>query len=60
MNTTDETVSPGKAALILGVSVKTIDRWRQSGKLPTHGYTEGGHRRFLLADVERLAQERAA
>lgn len=60
MTTAHETVSPGKAALILGVSIKTIDRWRQSGKLPTYSHTEGGHRRFLLSDVERLMEERAA
>ena len=53
-------VSPGKAALILGVSVKTILRWTADGRLPLASLSAGGHRRYRLTDVEALAAERAA
>jgi DNA-binding transcriptional MerR regulator len=55
-----DTISIGRAALVLGVSTKTVQRWEQMGKLSLAGRTEGGHRRYLLADVERLATERSA
>ena len=57
---TDGLVSPGKAALILGVSVKTILRWTADGRLPLAAHSAGGHRRYDLAHVEALAAERAA
>lgn len=60
MTETDHLLSPGKAALALGVSIKTIDRWRELGKLEVATITEGGHRRYRRSDVEALAAERAA
>ena len=59
-NTDTDTISIGRAALILGVSTKTVQRWEQMGRLSLAGRSEGGHRRYVLADVERLAAERSA
>src|SRR5690349_17977629 len=40
------------AARRLGVGVSAVKRWAESGALPCVK-TEGGHRRFRAADVER-------
>ena len=56
----DTLVPIGKAAHLLGVSTKTILRWTDDGKLPLANWSDGGHRRYRLTDVEALAAERAA
>ena len=43
-------LSIGETAEILGVSVKTVRRWTDSGKLKSVR-SPSGHRRFNLADV---------
>ncbi len=43
----------GEAAQIIGVSASTVRRWADMGKLRV-ARTDGGHRRFERADVERL------
>lgn len=49
----------GQAAELLGVSVDTVRRWTDAGRLPTRR-TEGGHRVVAGADLARLATELAA
>ena len=45
-----------EAAKIFGVSVSTLRRWEQQGKL-TSRRTLGGSRRYNRAEVERLAND---
>ena len=58
MSEHDTLLPIGKAAQKLGVSTKTILRWTDSGRLPLGGLSEGGHRRYRLADLERIQSER--
>ena len=51
------TVRVGEAAEMLGVSVETLRRWEQDGRLETER-TAGGQRRVRLEDVARLLRER--
>lgn len=44
----------GEAAALLGVSVDTVRRWADDGRLATRR-TEGGHRLVDAADLARLA-----
>jgi molybdopterin-binding protein len=44
----------GQAAALLGVSVDTVRRWADAGRLST-ARTEGGHRLVDGADLARLA-----
>jgi molybdopterin-binding protein len=53
----DEYLRIGQAAGVLGVSVDTLRRWEQEGRL-TLARSEGGQRRVALADVRRLLEER--
>jgi molybdopterin-binding protein len=46
----------GRAAELLGVSVDTVRRWADSGRLPTRR-TQGGQRLVGGADLARLASE---
>jgi excisionase family DNA binding protein len=48
----------GDVAEILGVSPNTISRWAREGRIPSI-VTLGGHRRFPLDVVEKLAQPTA-
>src|SRR5688500_7168227 len=48
----------GEAADRLGVSVDTVRRWADAGRLGSHR-TEGGQRQVDDEDVARLASERA-
>jgi excisionase family DNA binding protein len=43
-----------KAAEVLGVSARTLDRLRDRGALPAVQYLPRGRVRFRAADVERL------
>ena len=53
----ERTVRVGKAAELLGVSVDTLRRWAESGKLRTRR-SGGGQRLVALDDVRRLAGAR--
>jgi excisionase family DNA binding protein len=46
-------ISPAAAADVLGVSVRTLDRYVERGLLHPL-YTPGGHRRFDPAEVDHL------
>ena len=48
-------LSLGEAALEVGVHPTTLRRWADRGALPVMR-TPGGHRRFALADIRRIAQ----
>jgi molybdopterin-binding protein len=48
----------GQAAVLLGVSVDTVRRWADSGRLGTER-TEGGQRLVDGVDLARLAEELA-
>jgi excisionase family DNA binding protein len=48
-------ISIGEAAQRLGVSVKTVRRWSDSGKINCHK-SPSGHRRYHLSDINRLLQ----
>lgn len=53
MENHEVTISIGDAAKELGVSVKTVRRWADSGKLRFER-SPSGHRRFFLADIKRI------
>jgi DNA-binding transcriptional MerR regulator len=46
-------VSIGEAANILGLHIDTLREWDRAGKLIPQT-TAGGHRRYLLSDLEKL------
>jgi len=46
-----------KAANLLGVSIKTIRRWHHAGLIDCFR-TVGGHRRFLLIEIQRIREGR--
>ena len=51
-------VTTQEAARLLGMSLRTVQLWAESGLLACWK-TEGGHRRIPLESVERLLAERA-
>ena len=53
----ESTVSIGRAAKLLGVSVVTIRRWCASGKIKEKCRTIRNHRRFCLSLLRRLRGE---
>jgi excisionase family DNA binding protein len=54
-----DTMSPGKAALLLGVNPRTIARWADDGMLGPVTITAGGHRRLDAVAVNTIAILRA-
>ncbi|HCV34013.1 MAG TPA: MerR family transcriptional regulator [Acidimicrobiaceae bacterium] len=48
----------GEAAQLLGISIDTVRRWADAGRLAT-GRTAGGHRMVAGVELARLAQELA-
>ena len=59
---TPDLIPTATAAEILDVGVATVNRWAESGKLPTAARAPGprGARLFARPDVEALAAERRA
>jgi CheY-like chemotaxis protein len=55
----DDLLSPAAAAARLMVSPITLRQWGNRGLIQAH-MTLGGHRRYLAAEVDRLARQRAA
>jgi putative resolvase len=53
MESNEVTISIGDAAKELGVSVKTVRRWADSGKL-RYERTPTGHRRFFRSDIKKI------
>ncbi|NES82798.1 MAG: IS607 family transposase [Moorea sp. SIO2B7] len=54
MHRLDSLVTIGEAAKIRGVSIDTLRRWEKKGKLRSVDRTEGGHRRFPIADLLKI------
>lgn len=46
-----------EAADMLGVTMMTLRRWDESGKLPSIRAGEGTHRLYRLEDIERVATD---
>ena len=57
MNASGDRVRIGRAAEMLGVTVDTIRRWSEAGRL-TVSRTDGGQRLVLMSEVARLIGER--
>lgn len=53
MESNEVTISIGDAAKELGVSVKTVRRWADTGKL-RYERTPTGHRRFFISDIKKI------
>lgn len=51
-------VTPARAAALLGVNPKTVARWRRMGLLDPHVMTLGGHPRYPVGTVNRMAADR--
>ena len=54
------TVSIGRAAMLLGVSVVTMRRWDKNDVITPAYRTAGNHRRYRLSDIRRLRGETVA
>jgi excisionase family DNA binding protein len=52
----DPFLRPRQAALLLGVEPRTVSNWARLGMLEAQR-TSGGHHRFRLSDVQRLARD---
>lgn len=50
-------LTPGQAALILGVDPKTVARYARDGRLSAQR-TLGGHRRFKESEIRAMAERR--
>jgi excisionase family DNA binding protein len=50
-------LSSGEAAIMLGISTKTLARHAADGRIPCIR-TPGGHRRFYRVDIEDVANRR--
>lgn len=55
-NQEEMTVSIGEAAEKLGVSVKTVRRWSDAGKIRSDR-SPSGHRRFYISDILNIASK---
>jgi excisionase family DNA binding protein len=55
-----EYLTPDEAAALLGIHLKTLERWVAAGRLPVIQVVPGGRRRFRRADVEALLVPRPA
>lgn len=49
-----EYMKPTEAADALGISLKLLRAWADSGRIRVAGKTPGGHRRYLTADIEEM------
>ena len=56
LDTSDDYLTPGQAAGILGVSPKTVSRWADAGLLRCV-VTLGGHRRFEAHVIHEVAAQ---
>lgn len=52
-----ELLTIGQAAKTLGVSIQTLRRWDELGKLVSANRKKGGHRHYLKADIENFIRD---
>ncbi|MGI6426790.1 MAG: MerR family DNA-binding transcriptional regulator [Natronincolaceae bacterium] len=52
----EKMISISKASKILGVDIRTLQRWDNDGKLTAYR-TLGGHRRYKLSEVGSLISD---
>jgi len=52
----DTDLSTGQVARVFRVDVRTVQRWADDGRI-AYTKTEGGHRRYKVADVQALVEE---
>lgn len=52
-------LAPTEAAELIGVSTRSLLRWEDAGRIVPLK-TPGGHRRYRVADLLALVQERSA
>ena len=52
----EKMISISKASKILGVDIRTLQRWDNDGKLKAYR-TLGGHRRYKLSEIESLISD---
>lgn len=57
ISSNDELMTTREVGEVLGVAVRTVQLWVESGVLPAWR-TAGGHRRILRSAVDKLRQER--
>ncbi len=53
-------ITTGQVGRILGLTSQRICALARDGRLPVHSHTPGGLRRFDLAVIQRIADERNA
>jgi excisionase family DNA binding protein len=53
----DDFITIGEAAEVLGVSIMTLRRWDESGRLSSVRKQEGGHRYYRKKDVEVFLED---
>lgn len=53
MENDDKLLPPGEVAQLLGVNIKTLNRWANSGKI-AFIRTLGGHRRYRQSSIEAI------
>lgn len=57
---TEDLMTTGDIAALLGVDRTLVHQWAKAGRLPIAATTGTGIRLFRRADVERLREERAS
>lgn len=55
-SSSDSLMTPAKAASFIGVSGRTLTRWRIEGKIEAAGITEGGHFRYSVRECRRMRE----
>ena len=50
----ENTISPGKAAKLLGISVKTIQRWEREGRLVPIARTDTNRRLYTVSQITKF------
>lgn len=53
----DSLLTPAQAASYIGVTGRTLTRWRIEGKIAPAGKTAGGHFRYHVRDCRKIKNE---
>jgi len=57
MESSDQIITSGEAAKVLGVHINTIRRWTETGSLPCYRVGPKGWRMIKISDIEKLVQQ---